>query len=114
MFQIEIKEASNLAIDITWALKIAVQKEEKLKGVYFIRTNHDNKTESQLWNIYNTIREVESTFRCLKTDLSMRPIHHQLDSRIESHIYLMILAYQYKNDPSKKSIGSNRESRNPL
>ena len=27
----------------------------------------------------------------------MRPMHHQLDSRIESHIYLTILAYQLVN-----------------
>lgn len=97
LYQIEIKQANNLAIDITWTLNMQSPKEEKLKGVYFIRTNHANETESQLWTIYNTIREVESTFRCLKSDLNIRPIHHQLDSRIESHIYLTILAYQLVN-----------------
>ena len=40
--------------------------------------------------IYNTIREVESTFRCLKTDLNIRPIHHQEDERLQAHIYLII------------------------
>ena len=47
--------------------------------------------------IYNTIREVEATFRCLKSDLNLRPVHHQKDERIESHIYLTILAYQLVN-----------------
>lgn len=67
------------------------------QGVYFIRTNYEKPQEAQLWNIYNTIREVESTFRCLKSDLQIRPIHHQKDQRTESHIYLTILAYQLVN-----------------
>ena len=50
-----------------------------------------------MWNVYNTVREVESTFRCLKTDLQLRPVHHQKDGRIESHLYLAILAYQLVN-----------------
>lgn len=66
-------------------------------GVYFIRTNYEKPQEAQLWNIYNTIREVESTFRCLKFDLQIRPIHHQKDERVESHIYLTMLAYQLVN-----------------
>ncbi len=47
-----------------------------------------------LWDIYNTIREVESTFRCLKTDLNLRPVYHQKDEHIESHLHLGLLAYQ--------------------
>ena len=71
--------------------------DDKEKGVYFIRTNFENPNEKQLWKIYNTIREVESTFRALKSDLKIRPVHHQKDNRIESHIYLTILAYQLVN-----------------
>ena len=47
--------------------------------------------------MYNTVREVEATFRVLKTDLLLRPIHHQKDERAESHIYLAMLAYQLVN-----------------
>ena len=68
-----------------------------MKGVYFIRTNHENHSESQLWALYDTIREVESTFRCLKTDLNMRPVYHQLDERIKAHLFLTTLAYQLVN-----------------
>ena len=56
-----------------------------------------DRVASDLWKVYNTIREVESTFRCLKTDLNIRPIHHQKDERIQSHIYLTVLAYQVVN-----------------
>ena len=40
---------------------------------------------------------MEATFRCLKSDLNLRPVYHQKDERIESHIYLTILAYQLVN-----------------
>jgi transposase len=44
--------------------------------------------------IYNTIREIESTFRCLKTDLDVRPIYHQKDENSEAHLFIGIVAYQ--------------------
>ena len=82
---------------IAWEKLPTKAQEDKTKGIYFIRTNYKTTTETQLWKIYNTIREVESTFRCLKTDLNVRPVYHQRDKRIESHIFLTILAYQLVN-----------------
>ena len=96
-YTIEITEENGLAILMKWNFKPVVTKEDKTKGVYFIRTNYDNPSEQELWQVYNTIREVESTFRCLKTDLNIRPVHHQNDSRIKAHIYQTILAYQLVN-----------------
>jgi len=94
---IDVTEKEGKAINISWTIKENKIKEDKSKGIYFIRTNLDTTSESELWDIYNTIREVESTFRSLKTDLKIRPVHHQKDDRIESHIYLTILAYQLVN-----------------
>ena len=54
----------------------------------------DNNTDKQIWEIYNTIREVESTFRCLKTDLKIRPVFHQKDENTKAHINLGLMAYQ--------------------
>lgn len=96
-YEIKITQKNNVATKLIWLEKPDQSKDDKTKGVYFIRTNYENPTEKQLWEVYNTIREVESTFRCLKSDLNIRPIHHQKDSRIESHIYLTILAYQLVN-----------------
>lgn len=72
-------------------------KQDKTNGIYFIRTNYEDPKEKELWDIYNTIRKMESTFRCLKTDLNIRPVHHQKDERIEAHLYLSLLAYQLVN-----------------
>ena len=90
-------EKDGIAISLQWSEKPDKDKDDKSNGVYFIRTNYIDPTETQLWNIYNTIREVESTFRCLKSELNIRPVHHQNDERIEAHIYLTILAYQLVN-----------------
>jgi hypothetical protein len=39
----------------------------------------DMKDETLVWDVYNTIREIENTFRALKTDLDLRPIYHKKD-----------------------------------
>ena len=90
------KKTERYAADLVWDKKKGSSQNTN-HGVYFIRTNYENLNEKELWQIYNTIRGVESTFRCLKTDLHIRPLHHQLDHRIQSHIYLTMLAYQVVN-----------------
>lgn len=69
----------------------------KQEGKYLLRTNLDEKTEAVQWKIYNTIREIESTFRCLKTDLDLRPIYHKTDDACMAHLHLGLLAYTTVN-----------------
>jgi transposase len=59
--------------------------EPQREGVYFIRTNLEEKSEKLIWDIYHTIREIEATFRVLKTDLSLRPIYHKNDLPVKAH-----------------------------
>jgi transposase len=66
-------------------------------GKYFIRTSLDMKDEVLVWNVYNTIREIESTFRTLKTDLDLRPIYHKNDDSTLAHLHLGLLAYWLVN-----------------
>lgn len=80
------------ATDITWS-KNPVQPKQG-EGIYFIRTTLSGKDENTIWSIYNTLTEIEATFRCLKTDLALRPVFHQYDENIESHLFLGLLAYQ--------------------
>lgn len=96
-YNIKITENKGKATAIKWEIRENKIKEDKAKGRYFIRTNYKNPEEKRLWSVYNTIRRVESTFRCLKTDLNIRPVYHQNDYRIEAHLYLAILAYQLVN-----------------
>jgi len=66
-------------------------------GVYFLRTNLNMKDEQMVWKAYNTIREIEATFRTLKTDLDLRPIYHKTDKATLAHLHLALLAYWLVN-----------------
>ncbi len=48
---------------------------------------------AKLWEYYLQLTEVEQAFKELKNNLAVRPIHHQLDHRIEAHIFISFLAY---------------------
>jgi hypothetical protein len=85
---------NDIITDMTWKRS---KSKEKKAGEYFLRYSKKELTDREVWDIYNLTREVESSFRCLKTDLNIRPIHHQKDEHIESHIWLGILAYQVVN-----------------
>jgi len=79
--------------DITWLKKPIREERSTLTGCYVIETNHKNLSAREIWEIYHTLTHVEYAFRCLKTDLGMRPIHHQLAARTEAHLFISVLAY---------------------
>lgn len=80
--------------DITWQIK---ENQESKNGQYFLRYSKKNLSDKEIWDAYNLTREVEASFRCLKSDLNVRPIHHQKDQYIEAHIWLSVMAYQFVN-----------------
>lgn len=96
--KIELDHHQKIAKDLHWSKKAQQEKEanENL-GKYFIRTNLDMKDEVIVWNVYNTIREIESTFRTLKTDLDLRPIYHKKDESTIAHLNLGLLSYWLVN-----------------
>jgi hypothetical protein len=73
-----------------------LEKNESL-GFYFLHTNLKVQEEYVVWNIYNTIREIENAFQTLKTDLDLRPIYHKNDDTAMAHLHLGILAYWLVN-----------------
>jgi transposase len=72
-------------------------KKEASMGLYFLRTSLLLEDEVMIWNIYNTIREIESSFRTLKTDLDLRPVYHKSDAGAMAHLHLGLLAYWVVN-----------------
>jgi transposase len=62
-------------------------------GRYLLRTNQTATDPAELWKQYMVLTEVEEAFRNLKGDLAVRPIYHQLERRIEAHIFVAFLAY---------------------
>ena len=63
------------------------------EGRYLLRTNLTAGEPTQLWTFYIQLTEVEQAFKELKHDLSIRPIYHQLEHRIEAHIFVAFIAY---------------------
>ena len=62
-------------------------------GAYLLRTTLADDDPRALWERYIVLTEIEAAFKCLKSDLAIRPIHHQLEHRVEAHIFVAFLAY---------------------
>lgn len=70
-----------------------LRKARRREGRYLLRANMPEAVPADLWNFYIQLTEIEAAFKTLKDDLDLRPIYHQLDSRIEAHIFISFLAY---------------------
>jgi hypothetical protein len=74
-------------------------RKDKLRGVrrregrYLLRSNLSGEDPAALWRYYIQLTEIEQAFKELKGDLAIRPIYHQIDERIEAHIFVAFLAY---------------------
>jgi len=90
---IDVKPAP---IDATFSFGLNRNKPRQTRrreGRYLLRTNLCDRNPAELWSFYIQLVEVEAAFKNLKDDLSLRPIHHQLERRIEAHIFVAFLAY---------------------
>jgi transposase len=80
----------------TFAFQIdkARLKETQLRdGHYLLRTNLVAEDPAVLWDRYMQLVQIEAAFKCLKSELGIRPIYHQLEHRVEAHILIAFLAY---------------------
>jgi transposase len=68
-------------------------KAERLDGCYLLKTSRKDLSADELWRIYVLLTRAENAFRDMKSPLAERPIFHQLERRVESHIFLCVLAY---------------------
>ncbi|MDI6776525.1 MAG: IS1634 family transposase [Syntrophales bacterium] len=83
------KDEKNRVTAITWHQK----ETEDTDGIYWIRTNREDFREQQIWNIFNMLTDVEDAFRCMKSELGLRPVHHQREHRVDGHLFITVLAY---------------------
>jgi len=70
-----------------------LRQARRREGRYLLRTNLCGRDPAQFWQFYIRLTEIEAAFKNLKDDLSLRPIYHQLEHRIEAHIFVAFLAY---------------------
>lgn len=73
--------------------KIKLKDAELRDGHYLLRTNLVAEDPAVLWDRYIQLTQIEAAFKCLKSDLGIRPIYHQLEHRVEAHILVAFLAY---------------------
>jgi transposase len=68
-------------------------KAEKLDGSYILKSDRGDLSANETWRFYMLLTRAENAFRSMKSPLLMRPIHHQREERVETHIFLSVLAY---------------------
>jgi transposase len=95
-FTITVKEHDGKASEITWQFD-----ESKLgkpyDGSYFLQTDRTDLSSEETWSIYVMLTSVEDAFRCLKSELGLRPIHHSKSDRVDGHLFISVLAYHLLN-----------------
>ncbi len=67
---------------------------DPLLGCYVLRTDQRDMPAERLWHLYMTLPKAEDGFRSLKHECGLRPNHHQLEHRVDAHIFISIIAYQ--------------------
>ena len=91
--KIEVRKVKSM----TWNIKQDIEPNGE-SGTYFLRTSLPSTLgEELIWMVYNIIREIEYSFRTLKTDLDLRPIYHKKDDATMAHLHLGLLAYWVVN-----------------
>ncbi|HUK43102.1 MAG TPA: IS1634 family transposase [Candidatus Bathyarchaeia archaeon] len=81
-------------VRLQWSIKEDRQAWRGLReGAYMLRTNLQAGTAEELWSRYMQLTEAEASFRALKSELSIRPLFHQLESRVKAHVLVAFLGY---------------------
>jgi len=87
---LEDLQQSKLSWDID---KAKLEQAELLDGCYTLKTDREDVGEDAFWPLYTMLNRVERSFRYLKSSLGIRPNYHQLERRVEGHIFISVLAY---------------------
>jgi len=96
LLKIYIPKEGEAITDQTFHWKLDKKKyrqTHRREGSYLLRTNQPVDDAGSTWEQYLRLTEIEEAFRNLKGDLSIRPIYHQEESRIEAHVFISFLAY---------------------
>lgn len=83
------------AIDLRWSQQIKPGTRLSLPGVYCLRSNQTDWDSEQLWRTYIMLTDLEAVFRSLKSELGLRPVYHHKEDRVDGHLFITVLAYQF-------------------
>jgi transposase len=93
LYDVALQDTSE-GVRLFWQMKEDRKKwRESREGAYLLRTNLKAETAEELWSKYMQLTEAEASFRALKSELSIRPLFHQLEPRVKAHVMVAFLGY---------------------
>ncbi len=105
-----LEETAN-AVDIRWERKEpGYEEKRKSEGTYVLRTNRADLSDERIWHTYITLGRIETAFKDMKSHLGLRPNFHQLEDRVDAHMFISVLAYHVMHaiEHTLKSAGDPR------
>ena len=82
------------AIDIVWERKAGLYEEEiGREGSYVLRTDRLDLSDKEIWETYIMLEQIEYAFKSMKSSLGLRPNFHQIEERVDAHMFISVLAY---------------------
>lgn len=90
---VEKDNSTGNATKINWTQVLPNNTTDTHPGVYCLRTSQADWDEATLWKTYTMLTDLEAVFRSLKTELGLRPVHHQISRRVTGHLFITVLAY---------------------
>jgi len=73
-------------------LEDKIEKEKRYFGIWVLRTTTKKKS-TEVIDIYRGMEVIEQGFRVIKSVLRVEPLNHRKPPRIESHLFICVLAY---------------------
>jgi transposase len=92
-YQLDVQHNDDIVNGIIWKIDQEKELQSRFSGSYYLRSSRSDLEAKELWSLYIMLNRVEDSFRCLKSDLGLRPVYHQKDKRMEGHLFISVLAY---------------------
>src|SRR6202047_3546439 len=93
LFEVTLRDTP-AGVRLLWEMKQDREAWRDLReGAYMLRSNLQADSAEQMWSMYMQLTEAETSFRVLKSELSIRPLFHQKESRVKAHVLVAFLGY---------------------
>jgi transposase len=86
---VEKDDKTGNALKINWLKK----EIDDTSGYYVLRTNRTDLDEKQVFDTFTMLLDLEDAFRSMKSDLGLRPVHHQIEFRCDGHLFITVIGY---------------------
>ena len=93
LYDLDLRDTAD-GVRLVWQIREDRRSwRESREGAYLLRTNLKAETAEEMWSKYMQLTEAEASFRALKSELSIRPLFHQLEPRVKAHVMVAFLGY---------------------